>query len=74
MLMTSVVTKTTAIVSDGCDDDDDNDQDADGLEDARVKMVPKPCRTIPHPTQLCTIAPHKVLHNRCRYLCSVIHC
>ena len=25
--MTSVVTKTTAIVSDGCDDDDDNDQD-----------------------------------------------
>ena len=41
--MTSVVTKTTAIVSDGCDDDDDNDQNADGLEDARVKMVPKPC-------------------------------
>ena len=57
------------------DDDDDSDQDAGGgLEDARVKMVPKPCRTIPHPTQLCTIAPHKVLHNRCRYLCSAIHC
>ena len=57
------------------DDDDDSDQDAGGgLEDARVKMVPKPCRTIPHPSQLCTIAPHKVLHNRCRYLCSAIHC
>lgn len=49
MLMTSVVTKTTAIVSDGCDDDDDNDQDADGLEDARVKMVPKPCTKLTIP-------------------------
>ena len=47
--MTSVVTKTTAIVSDGCDDDDDNDQNADGLEDARVKMVPKPCTKLTIP-------------------------
>ena len=32
-----------------CDDDDDNDQNADGLEDARVKMVPKPCTKLTIP-------------------------
>ena len=47
--MTSVETKTTAIMSTNVMMSDDYDQDADGLEDARVKMVPKPCTKLTIP-------------------------
>ena len=60
------------------DDDDDSDQDAGGgLEDARVKMVPKPC-TLPHNPAPFTIVynrtPQGSVQSRTRYLCSIIHC